>query len=98
MKAFKTTRGAIRHHLRRADTLAVREVEKLVRQALRNDENLLAFYMGNGVAFFDTKAGGHVNAFAVERGPLRRLSDFLNEWDDTLHLSGCPITINQKQK
>lgn len=70
-------------------TLALQEVEDRARRILRRHPPLTDFVMAMGTAFFLTTDGSTLDPH--ERAYMRPLADFLVEWDDFLHLTGCPM-------
>ena len=92
-----------------AQTLAINEVERLARKILTQNKNLISFRMAMGTYFFVDKKDNIISTTEEDyvggryvqkdaRPSFKELNDFIVEWDDTLHMTGYPMTFTAKGK
>ncbi len=74
--------------LSEARKLAIAHVEASARKILQDHPNLDEFVMGMGTCFFNE---GKENLGPEQRAYMRPLSDFIDDWDETLHMTGIPM-------
>lgn len=72
------------------EKMALHELERRARVAMRRDPSAVEFVMGMGAVFFRMKNGKDAD-YTTSRPALRPVFDLLAEWDDYLHLTGTPM-------
>lgn len=75
--------------LDKAHDIALKELERMARKAMREHPELTEFVMGMGIATFTDKNDNNIDC--NERSYLKPLDDFFYEWDDKLGLTGTPM-------
>lgn len=85
----------IQYHYDAASNLALVKVEFMARKILREHPVLKEFVMAMGaVTFVSTQPGRGQAEMSIgleERSYMRPLKDFIDEWDNILHLTGVPM-------
>jgi hypothetical protein len=76
-----------------ASQIALAEIERIARKVLRKHKSRLTeFVMAMGSATFTHKDGTNVGTNEWESfAGMRPLDKLLDEWDETLHLTGTPM-------
>jgi hypothetical protein len=71
-----------------AGQMAMEHVEFMARKILREHKNLNEFVMGMGTCFFSEGEENHrLETYAY----MKPLEDFIDEWDETLGITGTPM-------
>lgn len=73
-----------------ASEIASAEVIRIARKILRANADLKEFIMGMGVWSFSSHDGTH-NILDNDEERLNELSDFIDEWDSEIHITGEPM-------
>lgn len=84
-----TIKKQIRDHLDEAGRLALAEVERMARELLAKHRELDEFVMAMGTVFFTLRNGNDVSL--EERAYMKRLNQFICEFDGQLGLTGSPM-------
>lgn len=95
----------IEKHLKIADKLAEKEVERLARLVLLNNPKLREFIMGMGSFFFTdskdeiihTSMGNNDSRLNRLKG-YKRLVKFVEQFDSQLKITGTPMRFTAKGK
>jgi hypothetical protein len=78
-----------------ADELALEIVEDMARHILRKHLNMEEFVMGMGTAFFADENGGLLDGEKpYTKRYMKKLFDFIDEWDEFFKLTGTPMRIS----
>ena len=75
--------------LDKAHDIALKELERMARKAMKQHPELREFVMGMGGYFFNDQDNNHV--YPEECEYLYSINDFMMEWDSVLKLSGNAI-------
>lgn len=79
--------------LKQADRIAMDEVIRIVRSVLSTYKKPHCFRMAMGTYSFYYKDGGVINLQG--RAYYKALNNFMDEWDDLLKITGCPLKIDK---
>lgn len=79
--------------IRKADSIAIKEVERLARNVLKANNKTHKFTMAMGTYFFQDKDGEILYNFES-----KRLNNFIMEYDSMLKLTGNPMMFTAKSK
>jgi hypothetical protein len=71
-----------------AGQMAIEYVEFLARKILREHPHLNEFVMAMGACFFTE---GRNTLGLEERAYMKPLEDFIDEWNETFGITGCPM-------
>lgn len=77
----------VKYHYNQAVLKAIEIVKQLVRQALRENDNLTEYVMTMG-DYYCKNTNGEILEFKY-----KPLEDFIAEWDDYLKLTGYPMRV-----
>jgi hypothetical protein len=94
-------RDTISYHISRAEKLASKTVEQKAKAILRQHPNLKEFIMGNGSWYFtdknrNVKHGDNIMGDGVKY--TQGLQNFIERWDDILHITGEPMRFTATGK
>lgn len=99
----------IEYHYQKATDIALKEVERLAREILKEHPEFKEFIMAMGSYFFTTKKKGEIistwenvykgNRYVKENAKdcFVELNDFIRKWDD-LKLTGCGMRFTATGK
>jgi len=87
----KVIEAQIEYHYQQACEIALKEVERRARLAMREGPRLIEFVNAMGISFFTTEEDGYAEENLIKYPAAKPTMDLICEWDQYLKLSGCPM-------